>query len=254
MAGQRSVSTRVDAIEHQLQHVQALANATAKGFGKDKVQRQWVVFAQGEFRARLEEAWGVWKEGAGKVRSEGGVAGSAGSADKPQPFKVQVFGLVREQLGRQGLAEDVCQGLAGLRAEDVVESLQVREPPEDVSKPWSWLCSFVLRGLDFRPASCSGHRRWGKWWASRAAPTRLWGCDQADSSRVNCSGRSWKTWDTGRRTSGPGFRAKVVARGGQADLDRLSVRLVLGCLSQRSGTRNAEWLDLFSLVHEYSST
>lgn len=51
MAGQRSVSTRVDAIEHQLQHVQALANATAKGFGKDKVQRQWVVFAQGEFRA-----------------------------------------------------------------------------------------------------------------------------------------------------------------------------------------------------------
>eukprot|EP00439_Symbiodinium_sp_Y106_P029146 s498_g3.t1 len=136
MAGQRSVSTRVDAIEHQLQHVQALANATAKGFGKDKVQRQWVVFAQGEFRARLEEAWGVWKEGAGKVRSEGGVAGSAGSADKPQPFKVQVFGLVREQLGRQGLAEDVCQGLAGLRAEDVVESLQVREPPEDVSKPW----------------------------------------------------------------------------------------------------------------------
>ena len=136
MAGQRSVSTRVDAIEHQLQHVQALANATAKGFGKDKVQRQWVVFAQGEFRARLEEAWGVWKEGAGKVRSEGGVAGSAGSADKPQPFKVQVFGLVKEQLGRQGLAEDVCQGLAGLRAEDVVESLQVREPPEDVSKPW----------------------------------------------------------------------------------------------------------------------
>ena len=123
MAGQRSVSTRVDAIEHQLQHVQALANATAKGFGKDKVQRQWVVFAQGEFRARLEEAWGVWKEGAGRVRSEGGVAGSAGSADKPQPFKVQVFGLVREQLGRQGLAEDVCQGLAGLRAEDVVESL-----------------------------------------------------------------------------------------------------------------------------------
>ena len=78
----------------------------------------------------------MWKEGAGKVRSEGGVAGSAGSADKPQPFKVQVFGLVREQLGRQGLAEDVCQGLAGLRAEDVVESLQVREPPEDVSKPW----------------------------------------------------------------------------------------------------------------------
>ena len=37
---------------------------------------------------------------------------------------------------------------------------------------------------------------------------------------MNCSGRSWKTWDTGRRTSGPGFRAKVVARGGQADLDR----------------------------------
>ena len=87
-AAKKSVSARVDSLHSQLRHAQALSNASAKQFEKDRVQRQWVRFMQWTFRTRLEEVLAEWK---GEQRwPEGGSAGS-GQLEKPVPFKDQVL-------------------------------------------------------------------------------------------------------------------------------------------------------------------
>ena len=104
MTEKKAVAARVDALENQVRNVACLANATAKGVGKDKVQRQWVAFTQGPCRAKLEEAWAGWKEGASRAK-EGGAA-AASSKTKVVPFKLQVFNLLVEQLAEQGLDQE----------------------------------------------------------------------------------------------------------------------------------------------------
>ena len=82
----------------------------------------------------------VGVEGASRAK-EGGAA-AASSETKVVPLKLQVFNLLVEQLAEQGLDQEVLGGLRGFRPEDVVESVQVREPPEDVSKVWVFVLLF----------------------------------------------------------------------------------------------------------------
>ena len=133
----KSVADRLSGVEAPLHNVQQLANATAKGVGKDRAQRQQVCFCQGGFRAAVEEALQRWQDGAREVKAEGaGSASTAAPANRPTPFKFQFFKLLVGQLETQGLDEQVARGLKDLRVEETVEALQFREPPDDVSKAW----------------------------------------------------------------------------------------------------------------------
>ena len=117
MTEKKAVAARVDALESQVRSVACLANATAKGVGKDKVQRQWVAFVQGPCRAKLEEVWAGWKAGASRAKEGGAAAAAAASSEtKVVPFKLQVFNLLVEQLAEQGLDQEVLGGAARLQA------------------------------------------------------------------------------------------------------------------------------------------
>ncbi|OLP97397.1 hypothetical protein AK812_SmicGene20274 [Symbiodinium microadriaticum] len=112
MTEKKAVAARVDALESQVRSVACLANATAKGVGKDKVQRQWVAFVQGPCRAKLEEVWAGWKAGASRAKEGGAAAAAAASSEtKVVPFKLQVFNLLVEQLAEQGLDQEVLEDL-----------------------------------------------------------------------------------------------------------------------------------------------
>ncbi|CAE6970006.1 unnamed protein product [Symbiodinium sp. CCMP2456] len=132
----KSVADRLGGVEAALQNVQQLANATAKGVGKDRALRQQVCFCQGGFRATVEEALQRWQDGAKEVKAEGSASASAAAAPRPLPFKFQFFSLVVGQLEEQGMDAEVARGLKELRPEETVEALQFKEPPEDVSKAW----------------------------------------------------------------------------------------------------------------------
>ena len=113
MAGgsdKKSVASRVDAIEQQLHNVQALVNATAKGVGKDKV------LLMGNF-------------GHGWRRP--GPVGRKGQAGLAVRVGLSALGRLGSRAARQARPHE---GSGGLRAEDVVESVHLREPPENVSK------------------------------------------------------------------------------------------------------------------------
>ena len=102
---------RLAAVELGLRHVGDLAASTAKGLGKDKTQRQILVFATGAFKQSVLEAKEQWDAGAAAARTPGGVSGADA---RPVPFKWQLLRLVIEALKAQGLSGEVLAELQAL--------------------------------------------------------------------------------------------------------------------------------------------
>ena len=226
------MADRLSGVEAPLHNVQQLANATAKGVGKDRAQRQQVCFCQGGFRAAVEEALQRWQDGAREVKAEGaGSASTAAPANRPTPFKFQFFKLLVGQLETQGLDEQVARGLKDLRVEETVEALQFREPPDDVSKTWVIV-------LLFR-ATWSGYSAW----TLLSSPT----VRQVVAKRDGCS----KILATPPKRSGAGSRGargaleRVEANG---EVDLRSVVLQPGCLLWRGVTKSVKLLGLYYVL------
>ena len=102
---------RLAAVELGLRHVGDLAASTAKGLGKDKTQRQILVFATGVFKQSVLEAKEQWDAGAAAARTSGAASGTDA---RPVPFKWQLLRMVIEALQAQGLSGEVLAELQAL--------------------------------------------------------------------------------------------------------------------------------------------
>ena len=91
----------------------------------------------GSCSGRSEHAWRkFWRSGRGSKDGQRVGLRGPGSWRSLCLSRIRFFNLVVEQLREQEIAADVSRGLLGLRADNVVESVQVKEPPEDVAKVW----------------------------------------------------------------------------------------------------------------------
>ena len=131
------LDTRLKYVEGALHSTQILASLTAKGVGRDRNQRQVVLFLTGTFREKVADSWRVWREGAAASRE----AGDAGR-DRPKAWKCQLFDMVVGQLGVQGVSEGLRQQLHALPI-SAVEACFHKEPPVESDKPW--VCSLLFR-------------------------------------------------------------------------------------------------------------
>lgn len=101
-----SMEDRVSVLENRVANVSNLAATTAKGVGKDRSQRQMVVFATGEFKQRLLELLEKWVAGAQAAK-----ASTTPSETTILPFKLQVVQAVVAQLENQGLTGEILSTL-----------------------------------------------------------------------------------------------------------------------------------------------
>ena len=104
--------------------------------GKDRAQRQQLCFCQVGFARGLRRIFKGGRKGLRKSRQRARGPSADAPANRPLPFKVQVYTLLVGQLEEQGMDAEVARGLTELRVEETCEALQFKEPPEEVSKAW----------------------------------------------------------------------------------------------------------------------
>ena len=141
-----SMEDRVSVLENRVANVSNLAATTAKGVGKDRSQRQMVVFATGEFKQRLLELLEKWVAGAQAAK-----ASTTPSETTILPFKLQVVQAVVAQLENQGLTGEILSTLK-MAPRQAVEACFYKDPPTEADKAWilNVLFSCTSEGLALR--------------------------------------------------------------------------------------------------------
>ena len=194
-----SMEDRVSVLENRVANVSNLAATTAKGVGKDRSQRQMVVFATGEFKQRLLELLEKWVAGAQAAK-----ASTTPSETTILPFKLQVVQAVVAQLENQGLTGEILSTLK-------MRLVSIRTPPQKQIRPGFSMSCFPVPRKAWLFAVCSIGLRSSCWWPK----TRLLGsshpvvCVQLVLCRVLFFVRFCRMWVTLRNKLKVGSREKV---------------------------------------------